>query len=205
MCIHPAHYIFTRKVYSNYCGPRQCESRERLCQCCGNEFLINTDGAGTKYCSTVCKSVGYHPEAKPKDVAFCAWCGAPNPSRNYQRRVNAVWPYICQRCLEPIKHVVPQLKKHHVSHERVHVLVTNPSCEICGRNLLELTTRRGNSQKLVPSLVVDHDHSCCPGTSCGSCVRGLICHNCNWAAGAVNDDPGVALQLSTYLQIHQNK
>lgn len=32
--------------------------------------------------------------------------------------------------------------------------------------------------------VVDHDHTCCSGTkSCGKCVRGLLCTNCNTRMG----------------------
>lgn len=48
---------------------------------------------------------------------------------------------------------------------------------------------------------VDHDHACCPNSyTCGRCVRGLLCGNCNLALGAVADDPARLQQLLEYLQ-----
>ena len=40
------------------------------------------------------------------------------------------------------------------------------------------------------NLSVDHDHKCCPekGKSCGKCVRGLLCANCNHGLGSFGDD-----------------
>lgn len=41
-------------------------------------------------------------------------------------------------------------------------------CKICKAKLSRL------------KICVDHDHKCCPGSrSCGQCVRGLLCRNCN--------------------------
>lgn len=50
------------------------------------------------------------------------------------------------------------------------------------------------------ALHIDHDHSCCgSGRSCGKCVRGLLCANCNKALGLLRDSPTLLNKASAYL------
>jgi hypothetical protein len=66
-------------------------------------------------------------------------------------------------------------------------------CAICG------TADPGGDRRFH----VDHDHSCCPGSkSCGKCVRGLLCRNCNFALGFFGDDPDVLVAALSYLLSH---
>lgn len=52
----------------------------------------------------------------------------------------------------------------------------------------------------VRARAVDHDHSCCSGkTSCGKCVRGLLCTRCNVFLGHSRDDVAVAHNMVDYL------
>lgn len=47
---------------------------------------------------------------------------------------------------------------------------------------------------------IDHDHSCCNGvTSCGNCVRGLLCHRCNTGLGYFRDNPVILASAIEYL------
>lgn len=55
---------------------------------------------------------------------------------------------------------------------------------------------------------VDHDHSCCPGTtSCGSCIRKLLCSRCNITLGKIQDSIELAKRMTCYLEdhLHQKK
>jgi len=65
-------------------------------------------------------------------------------------------------------------------------------CALCGPE----TGRNGSTK----ALATDHDHRCCPGRkSCGNCVRGALCSDCNRMLGRVNDSIEFARRLLDYL------
>lgn len=51
-------------------------------------------------------------------------------------------------------------------------------------------------------LCIDHSHDCCPqaGRSCGECVRGLLCNECNSAIGFMRDDASRLRRAVQYLE-----
>ena len=47
---------------------------------------------------------------------------------------------------------------------------------------------------------IDHDHGCCDTRfSCGNCVRGVLCNQCNTALGLLSDDPKKVQNLLDYI------
>lgn len=198
MCARPARWMARAREYAMYCAGRACSNRERICQSCGEGFHINVGGAGTKYCSTECKRAGYRcAESLPPPL--CAWCGRSAPPGGTARR-DGIWPYICIDCTSPISHLTTRLRSHHVSHERARQLLDDPGCEVCGRDMVT-KARDPNTGRFRSLLAVDHDHDCCPGVrSCGLCVRGLLCMQCNAAAGLLGDEPERARSLALYVE-----
>lgn len=67
----------------------------------------------------------------------------------------------------------------------------NYSCAICGIHQDDMKKR----------LNLDHDHNCCPGeSSCGKCIRGLLCSVCNSAIGLLKDSEEVIEMALNYLR-----
>lgn len=51
-------------------------------------------------------------------------------------------------------------------------------------------------------LQIDHDHGCCPKRlSCGNCIRGLLCPDCNNGIGRLGDDPERLRAAADYLTV----
>lgn len=70
--------------------------------------------------------------------------------------------------------------------------VQDGGCYICGK------TPEENGQRLS----VDHDHGHCSGkASCGLCVRGLLCQDCNTGLGQFRDNPDLLEAAAFYLRL----
>ena len=69
-------------------------------------------------------------------------------------------------------------------------------CPICTRDLPDVF----NFDEKKYNLVVDHDHACCPGEkSCGKCVRGILCRDCNLLLGHAKDNKATLKNAIKYL------
>lgn len=82
-----------------------------------------------------------------------------------------------------------QMKKYGLSVDQMMKLFKKNRCDIC------------DSPPDLRSLHVDHDHKCCPGSgSCGDCVRGLLCGDCNLSIGKLGDNPDTLERAAAYLR-----
>lgn len=82
-----------------------------------------------------------------------------------------------------------RLKQYGLTPERYAEiwLAQEEACGICGRT---------DSWRWS----IDHDHACCAGgTSCGACVRGVLCQNCNAGIAQFRDDPQILAAAIAYV------
>lgn len=136
----------------------------------------------------------------------CSSCQEYKPVREYHKNKNSFdgLQSVCKECRKSYYYgeVAPKrdprfstISKYNMaSWEYISLLERQGGvCAIC------LGDNNGRS------LVIDHDHSCCSGkTSCGNCVRKLLCSNCNTGLGMFKDNPELLMAAARYLEEYKN-
>lgn len=166
-----------------------------------------------------CKACGtdYHYAAHPDHgTTYCAECRLSGVSLAYEKgRVNAKPEIpcltchrlcrsgrryiVCDECYEKLPEFLWEaLRKHNAPPKFVQRVWLAPECETCNKRLdIKYRDSRG---RMRGHHAIDHDHSCCSGPiSCGDCIRGLLCQNCNAGLGYLKEDLGILTRAYDYL------
>lgn len=122
------------------------------------------------------------------DGRICIQCAQYKPWSGYHAHKNSSTGYEgrCKECVS----LNWKVRKYGRSIEQLLSLFESAGyrCEICST---ELTAG---------SACIDHDHACCDGDkSCGNCVRGILCSDCNAALGLFRDDQHRIRAAAEYL------
>lgn len=141
-------------------------------------------------------------------VKTCSRCGDEKPVTEFHKRSRRgagvqSWCKGCHadRYASRKQHVLDlaRMRKYGLSPDRHARMLADQgyACAICLIPEAELTKK----------LHVDHDHACCPGaTSCGACVRELLCHDCNTILGRYESGWNVTIPaFDAYLGRHKER
>ena len=188
----PMHYKTNRLRGGK--DPSRTWATEKLCVVCGAKGW--PDNGMRKHCSRSCQVAdsrhnrgatrlpGGIPGDRPK-VALCILCGDEISLGRLNGRLQRTDIMYCRTCGRDSSEG-RRFKKYGVRPEEYKAAL-ECGCQICG--------------KIVPALDVDHDHDCCPFNkrSCGECVRGFLCGDCNRAIGLFRDDVEAMKKAVAYL------
>jgi hypothetical protein len=152
---------------------------------CAVEFTPRKSGGRTqKFCSTKCEN-RWNRDRRRKEMGDEAYL---SKNAAYRRQHYAAHPGSTKE---------NNLRKFNITPQQYDEMLAkqNGGCAICGRKNNQLKKGREDS------FCVDHDHQCCAGTrSCGSCIRGLLCHACNQAIGLLKDSTKILDAAKIYLE-----
>lgn len=148
-----------------------------------------------------------------RDIKECRECGATQPIGEFYRSssTRGARRNTCRTCVSAYnkrwydKHRAAEGKRNDYAREqklRQRYGLTSDAwdellasqghrCAICD------TTEAGGYYN---TWHVDHDHACCDSKrSCGRCIRGLLCFDCNMLLACVRDDRERLIRAAAYL------
>lgn len=186
------------------------ESRDFVCTRCGKQFVRRKYAANQRYCAECALQVRREKDRethyrrrpkKPVRTKRCIEC-----QEEFTIKQSWADPEACPACRtrrygkkRPKRTIDPQKRRAYrvwhqygITIEQLEELKERQGgvCAACGQ-----PPRPGRD------LSVDHDHGCCPGqSSCGKCVRGLLCHRCNSFLGHVQDQSEIVAAMIKYLK-----
>lgn len=153
------------------------------------------------------KSSEVYFEADGERSKSCNKCGIIKPLEDFNKDTSQKWEVrtACRECSKGalIHRNKTRSKKNHLwSKYRLRpedyymrLEAQGFCCAICG----ESEDRK--------TLVVDHDHSCCPSKekTCGKCIRALICSDCNLGLGRFFDRPELLERAADYIRFWEKE
>lgn len=129
---------------------------------------------GAKYCDDHATSREYVPTGRTRPIvcAVCGGSGTVTTSKSHP---------ICIDCRRRHRSLFRRASVHKVPSSVLIEWMKSPECQLCMRPVYT----GGSTSHGEGNFHIDHDHGCCDrGTSCGACVRGLLCNKCNVHLGA---------------------
>jgi len=157
---------------------------KQLCKSCVKEYDFIKNAPNKKFPNKINKNGEIH----------CRNCGKYFAEEEMKKTKTGKYKGLtyCNEC-SPLLYRTRLVEKYGISIEEYHQILKeqNYCCKICG---MEESSYRKR-------LSIDHDHSCCPGTkSCGNCIRGLLCSNCNMFLGNAKDNVDILRAAIEYLE-----
>jgi hypothetical protein len=210
------------------CNGRPRTGEEKQCRICEKAFyaaawqLRDIERNQGAYCSRACKYEALRLDTRPPEgFKWCTKCGqlkrlddfSPDKRTKDQRQSQCKdckrlwaqrdrevhperWQEVAARFNErrkPDRSWRRTAVDYNLTRQEFEALLAGQGggCAICG----------GQPNGRSVRLHIDHDHNCCPGIgSCGKCIRGLLCSNCNTMIGLAKDDPERLLTAVRYLR-----
>jgi hypothetical protein len=170
---------------------------------CGKSFTyVKTVGRQRLYCDDYCRCQAANECRKKRTSQFrqCA-CGSTNVARTGKP--------VCSDCKKDWMSTGEGTLSHASSRRhtlRLYNITQDDFDRILARQGGRCAICRTDDPGRRGIWCIDHDHTCCPDkSSCGNCVRGLLCLNCNVMVGLALDNPVVLAHAAHYVRQHRKE